>query len=288
MSIVRLLHPRSHDLGGGFPVRRALPALEQRSVGPFVFFDHFGPIEVTPDKNIDVRPHPHIGLATVSYLFDGAIIHRDSLANTQRIEPGAINWMTAGRGIVQSERRPEDLKARAYLIHGLQLWAALPQQAEEAEPAFFHTPAHLIPTGAEQGVTVRVLIGSAFGLHSPVSTHSETVYLDIFATAGSTFALPPASGECAIYSVDKSLVIDGLNVVPGVLAVLSRNATTRISCAEDARFVVIGGEPLDGPRHVWWNFVSSRKERIEQAKADWNARRMGDIPGETEWIPLPG
>jgi redox-sensitive bicupin YhaK (pirin superfamily) len=287
MAIVKVLMPRSHDLGGGLVVRRSLPALDQRSVGPFIFFDHFGPIEVQPEDNIDVRPHPHIGLATVTYLFDGAMVHRDSLAHTQRIEPGAVNWMTAGRGIVHSERRPEDLRARVHTIHGLQLWAALPRNNEEVAPAFVHTPADLIPTWDEGGVTARVLIGRAFGRNSPVTTYSKTLYLDILANPGGTLSLPPMDGECAIYSLNQRLIVDGFGVEPGALAILSRSAMTRISCPDGARYVVIGGEPVDGQRHIWWNFVSSRKERIEQAKSDWVAGRMGSISGETEWIPLP-
>lgn len=288
MALDRIVKPRSHDLGGGFLVRRALPAPDQRSVGPFVFFDHFGPIEVKPENNFDVRPHPHIGLATVTYLFDGAMVHRDSLANTQRIEPGAINWMTAGRGIVHSERRPEDLRARLHRVHGLQLWTALPTKDEEVAPAFIHTPAQRIPTWDQGGVTARVLIGSAFGLQSPVETYSETLYLDILAKPGASLTLPPMSGECAVYSVDQPLTVDGAGVEPGMLAILSRSAATAIHSPEGARYVVIGGEPVDGQRHLWWNFVSTRRERIEQAKTDWAARRMGEIPGETEWIPLPG
>ncbi len=288
MAIVKVLKPRSHDLGGGLIVRRSLPALEQRSIGPFVFFDHFGPIEVKPEDNIDVRPHPHIGLATVTYLFRGAMVHRDSLANTQRIEPGAINWMTAGRGIVHSERRPEDLRAQVHVIHGLQLWAALPREDEEVEPAFIHTPADAIPTWHGDGATARILIGSAFGLHSPVATYSETLYLDMLANPGATISHPPPTGEWAIYGVEKPLIVDGLGIEPGMLVLLSPSATTEVSCPDGARYIVIGGQPLDGYRHVWWNFVSSRKERIEQAKTDWMAHRMGVIPGETEWIPLPG
>ena len=288
MAEVKILKPRSHDLGGGMIVRRSLPALDRRSVGPFVFFDHFGPIEVKPENNFDVRPHPHIGLATVTYLFDGAMVHRDSLVNTQRIEPGAINWMTAGRGVVHSERRPKDLRARVHTLHGLQLWAALPREDEEVEPAFIHTPTHLIPTWNSDGVSARVLIGTAFGLRSPVSTYSETLYLDILASPGAILSLPPMNGECAIYSVDKRLIVNGLGVESGTLAILPDSAATKLSCPDGARYVVIGGAPVDAHRHIWWNFVSSRKERIEQAKADWTARRMGDIPGETEWIPLPG
>ena len=288
MAVAKIVKPRNHDLGGGMMVRRALPAPDQRSVGPFVFFDHFGPIEVRPENNFDVRPHPHIGLATVTYLFDGAMVHRDSLANTQRIEPGAINWMTAGRGVVHSERRPKDLQARVHVLHGLQLWAALPRQDEEVEPVFIHTPAHLIPTWDQDGVSARVLIGSAFGLLSPVSTHSETLYLDILASPGAILSLPPISGECAIYSVDKPMIVDGVGIESGTLALLTAGATTTLFFPDGAHCIVIGGEPVDGQRHIWWNFVSSRKERIEQAKADWMARRMGEIVGETEWIPLPG
>jgi hypothetical protein len=196
--------------------------------------------------------------------------------------------MTAGRGVVHSERRPEDLRAQLHMLHGLQLWAALPRQDEEVDPEFIHTPAHLIPTWDADGVTARVLIGAAFGLHSPVSTYSETLYLDILASPGAILSLPPTDGERAIYSLDKRVLVDGFGIESCTLAILSGGATTKLSCPDGAHCVVIGGEPLDGRRHIWWNFVSSSKERIEQAKADWMARRMGEILGETEWIPLPG
>ena len=268
-------------------VRRVLPALEQRSIGPFVFFDHFGPIDVKPENNFDVRPHPHIGLATVTYLFEGAMVHRDSMGYVQRIEPGAINWMTAGRGVVHSERRPEDLRERVHSNHGLQLWAALPAKDEEVEPAFIHTPSLNIPTGEEGGLAIRVLIGQAFGVRSPVSTYAETIYLDIRANAGSTLQLTPELGELAIYSVHGDLTVDGAHIGPGAMAVLAPSSSAKAEAPNGARFVVIGGESLDGPRHVWWNFVSTRKERIEQAKSDWLAQRMGAVPGDSEWIPLP-
>jgi redox-sensitive bicupin YhaK (pirin superfamily) len=270
-------------------VRRLLPSLGQRSVGPFVFFDHFGPIEVRPEDNFDVRPHPHIGLATVSYLFEGAMVHRDSMGYVQRIEPGAINWMTAGRGVIHSERRPKELQDRVYTNHGLQLWAALPAKDEEVDPAFFHTPAERIPIWQEGGVTARVLIGSAFELRSPVRTLAETLYLDIRVDPGCamTLALASAPAERAIYSVDNAVIVDGVPVESGTMAVLASDPAT-IAAPKGARFVVIGGEPIDGYRHMWWNFVSTRKERIEQAKNDWLAQRMGMVPGETEWIPLPG
>lgn len=285
---VRLtLQPRLRDLGGGMQVRRLLPAGEMPSVGPFVFFDHFGPLAVRPQDNHDVRPHPHIGLATVTYLFEGAMMHRDSLGVTQRIEPGAINLMTAGRGIVHSERRPEDLRGRTYTNHGLQLWLALPLDAEETEPAFEHIPAGRIPALELPGATLRVMIGTAFGLSSPVSTFQPTLYLDVDARPGAQIELEATPLERAVYSVDGALEIDGSAVAPHTLAVLEPGVAARIGAAGGARFVLVGGAPPDGPRYVWWNFVSSSKARIEVAKADWRAQRLGDIPGETDWIPLP-
>ncbi len=287
MAIVRISKPRMHDLGGGMMVRRVLPALEQRSVGPFVFFDHFGPLEVRPENNFDVRPHPHIGLATVTYLFEGAMVHRDSMGYVQPIEPGAVNWMTAGRGVVHSERRPPELRNKVHTNHGLQLWAALPAKDEEMEPAFFHTPAQRIPIRKEDGVTARVLIGNAFALNSPVHTFAETLYLDIGIDPGGALTLAPVQGERALYSVDNPFTVGGATVEPCTMAVLDSDSAT-ITAPEGARLVVIGGEPIDGYRHMWWNFVSTRKERIEQAKNEWTAQSMGTVAGETEWIPLPG
>jgi redox-sensitive bicupin YhaK (pirin superfamily) len=276
------------DIGGGFMVRRLLPTLATQSVGPFVFFDHFGPITTQPADNHDVRPHPHIGLSTVTYLFDGAMLHRDSLGSVQRIEPGAINWMTAGRGIVHSERAPEDLRGTTYDIHGLQLWAALPLAHEETDPAFFHTPAAALPEWSQPGIRARVLVGNAFDRQSPVKTFSTTLYVDIAAEPGVTLALPSEPGiERAVYSVDRPIVADNSDVPPFTMAVLAPGHDSTIVAPQGARYVVIGGEPLDGRRTVWWNFVSSSKDRIEQAKADWREQRMGRIPGEHEWIPLP-
>ena len=288
MPTADLIRPRLRDIGGGFMVRRLLPTLPTQSVGPFVFFDHFGPITTQPDDNHDVRPHPHIGLSTVTYLFDGAMLHRDSLGSVQRIEPGAINWMTAGRGIVHSERAPEDLRGTTYDIHGLQLWAALPKAFEETEPAFYHTPAPALPTWSQPGIRARVLIGEAFGRTSPVKTFSTTLYVDIAADPQSALRLASEPGqERAVYSVDRPIVADGGEVGPFTMAVLAPGRESTIVAPQGARYVVIGGEPLDGRRTVWWNFVSSSKERIERAKADWQAQRMGQIPGEHEWIPLP-
>jgi redox-sensitive bicupin YhaK (pirin superfamily) len=289
MPIDDLLRPRERDLGGGFMVRRLLPASLRQSVGPFVFFDHFGPVTTRPGDNHDVRPHPHIGLATVTYLFEGAMLHRDTLGSVQRIEPGAINWMTAGSGIVHSERAPPDLRGTTHVAHGLQLWAALPKAFEETEPAFHHTPAAAIPAFSQPGIEVRVLIGQAFGQQSPVSTFAPTLYLDVALSAGATLTLPPHgnAAERAIYPLDHPLVIDGAEVPAFTMAVLTPGATATIVAPQGARCAVIGGEPLDGPRFIFWNFVSSSKERIEAAKSDWTQQRMGQIAGEHEWIPLP-
>ena len=280
---------RSHvkDLGGGFTVKRVLPNAQRQSVGPFLFFDHFGPVELAPEVAFDVRPHPHIGLATVTYLFDGAIMHRDSLGNARVIEPGAINWMTAGRGIVHSERTPDELRAKSRRMHGLQLWAGLPHANEEDAPNFVHTPATAIPLVEGNDWTVRVLIGSAFGRTSPVAVYSPTLYLDIALAPGAALRLPATVAERAIYPVDAAVTLDELAVEPQTMVVLNADIEARLHARDGARVIVIGGAPLDGPRTVWWNFVSSSRERIERAKAEWTAQAMGQVPGETEFIPLP-
>jgi len=283
---LQMLAGHQKDLGGGFLVRRLLPAAARRSVGPFIFFDHFGPSREEPGVNHDVRPHPHIGLATVTYLFEGAMLHRDSLGSHQLIEPGAINWMTAGRGIVHSERRPESLRDTTYVNHGLQLWVALPREAEEAEPSFEHTPAAAIPELQEGDATVRVLVGEAFGQRSPVHTLAPTLYLDIQLSAGGRLDLPPLAPEMALYVVQGTLLVNGHAVPTQQMAVLGSESVS-LSASDATRLVVIGGAPLDGPRHIWWNFVSSRRERITQAADDWQAQRLGQVPGETEFIPLP-
>jgi redox-sensitive bicupin YhaK (pirin superfamily) len=275
------------DLGGGFVVSRLLPSARRRSIGPFVFFDHFGPATERPGLNHDVRPHPHIGLATVTYLFEGAMMHRDSLGNAQRIEPGAINWMTAGRGIVHSERKPDDLRDRSYLNHGLQLWVALPRDHEEDEPSFSHTPATAISESRVGDAQVRVLVGEAFGARSPVQPAAPTLYLDIQLPDGGTLELPPLAPEMAAYPVQGGVTVNGQSIEPGAMAVLEPGQPVRLSGVGATRVVVVGGEPLDGPRYIWWNFVSSRRERILQASADWEAQRMGAVPGDPEFIPLP-
>lgn len=288
MTDALLLQPHDKDLGGGFKVRRLLPAAKRRSVGPFVFFDHFGPATEVPGSEHDVRPHPHIGLATVTYLFEGTMMHRDSLGSVQEIRPGAINWMTAGRGIVHSERKPEALREATYVNHGLQLWAALPQAHEEAEPSFTHTAAAEIPALDVQGVPVRVLIGEAFGVRSPVATFSKTLYLDVALPAGARFELPALATELAVYPVDGDITLNGEPVAQHTMATLAEGQGGVLAAQGAVRLVVIGGEPLDGPRFITWNFVSSRRERILEAGADWSAQRMGHVPGETEFIPLPG
>ena len=288
MPDLQTLAPHTKDLGGGFVVRRSLPAAQRQAVGPFVFFDHFGPITAHPGDNHDVRPHPHIGLATVTYLFEGAMMHRDSTGVVQRIEPGAINLMIAGRGIVHSERTPKDLLGVERRSHGLQLWLALPPEREEDLPSFQHVPGGEIPAREIDGVLVRVLIGSAFGLDSPVRTLSPTLYVDLnFPLAsGATIAIPAAAEERALYSVDHDVELDGTLVPAHTMVVLEAGSAPVLAAPRGGRIVLIGGAPL-GHRFMVWNFVSSRRERIVQAQDDWEAQRFERVPGETEFIPLP-
>jgi redox-sensitive bicupin YhaK (pirin superfamily) len=291
MPVAHLLKPHAKELSPGFPVRRLLPAAVKQAVGPFLFFDHFGPVVAGPEDNHDVRPHQHIGLATVTYLFEGAMMHRDSLGFVQRIEPGAINWMTAGRGIVHSERTPEELRGSERRSHGLQLWVGLPADHEEDHPSFRHTPASDIPEVVERDARIRVLIGEFAGRKSPVTTLQPTLYLDIDAAPGARIMLPASMAgtlvERGIYPLDNPLVVDGEPVAAQHLAVIEPGAQAIVEAPAGGRFAVIGGQALDGPRFMWWNFVSTRKARIEEAKAAWADQRMGQISGETEWIPLP-
>jgi redox-sensitive bicupin YhaK (pirin superfamily) len=287
MGIAQQLTGHQKDLGGGFTVRRLLPAAQRHSVGPFVFFDHFGPVTELPGTNHDVRPHPHIGLATVTYLFEGAMMHRDSLGSEQLIEPGAVNWMSAGRGIVHSERKPDALREASFVNHGLQLWTALPRAHEEDEPFFEHTPASAIPQVQLGDAQVRLLVGKAFGQASPVGAQSPTLYLDVRLPAGGLLELPALAPELAVYPVQGDLLLDGEGLAACTMALLQPGRPVRIAAPSGARLAVVGGEPLDGPRHMWWNFVSSSKERILQAADDWAAQRMGQVPGDSEFIPLP-
>lgn len=287
MPIRHQLQGRGRDLGGGFEVRRLLPAAACRSVGPFIFFDHFGPLQVAAEARHEVRPHPHIGLATVTYLFEGAIMHRDSLGVVQRIEPGAINWMTAGRGVVHSERTPEDLLGKARRMHGLQLWVALPAETEDCAPDFMHYPARALPILDEAGVRVRVLVGEVHGARSPVATALQTLYLDVSLAAGGAFRVAPLAEERALYCVAGEITVDGVPVPAHTLIVLEREIALQVASVGESRFVVIGGETLAEPRFMWWNFVSTRRERIGQAAADWDDGRFPPVPGDDERIPLP-
>ena len=286
MGIVAEIVGHEKELGG-LRVRRVLPSLARQSVGPFLFFDHLGPLTVEPETDIDIRPHPHIGIATVTFLFDGALMHRDSLGHAQRIEPGAVNWMTAGRGIVHSERRPDDLHGRRYTAHGLQLWTGLPREREDAEPDFVHTPADALPAFHDAGLEGRVLVGAAFGARSPVAAAPPTLYVLLALAAGTATTIPPIAPQLAIYPVDAAISVDGRPLARGVLAVLDPDRPVRVWSAAAGRLVLIGGEPLDGRRLTWWNFVSTRRERIAAAAADWAAQRMGTIDGEPSYIPLP-
>ena len=286
MTELQHISPHAKDLGGGFTVRRLLPSALRQAVGPFLFFDHFGPVVAKPSDNHDVRPHPHIGLATVTYLFEGAMLHRDSTGVVQRIEPGAINWMTAGRGIVHSERTPDDLRGAVRRSHGLQLWAALPPEHEEDAPSFSHTPASAIPELHRDGVAVRLLIGAAFGLVSPVKTLSPTLYADLAFEPGASLVLPAAAPERALYSVDQGFTVDDVAVPAFTMLVLPEGREPVIGAPHGARLALVGGAPL-GHRFMVWNFVSSRKQRIVQAQDDWEAQRFERVPGETEFIPLP-
>jgi len=278
--------PRPRDIGG-FEVRRVLPSLECRSVGPFVFFDQMGPAELEPGHGIDLRPHPHIGLATVTYLFAGTIIHRDSLGFVQAIEPGAVNWMTAGRGIVHSERSDSELRKRRQKLYGIQIWIALPKADEETVPEFIHYAAESLPVIAGEGKRVRVIAGSLFGKKSPVKIFSPLFYADATLEPKSSLALESDYQERAIYILEGSVEVGGQSFDPGRLLVFGSGEEIIAKANSTARLLVFGGAPLDGPRHVWWNFVSSSRERIEQAKADWKAGRFAAVPDETEYIPLP-
>jgi redox-sensitive bicupin YhaK (pirin superfamily) len=278
------IEPRVRSLGE-FDVRRVLPAAKRRMVGPFVFFDHMGPAVFPPGKGIAVRPHPHIGLATITYLFEGEIMHRDSLGFVQPIQAGAVNLMTAGRGIVHSERASDDLGVTSRL-HGIQSWIALPLELEEMEPGFSHYPASALPEIDVGGCAVRVIMGAAFGRSSPVATYSPTLYAEIRMPRGTRLALPADAAERAAYVASGVVEIDGAPHRDGVMAVARLGATLELAATADSRVLVIGGEPI-GARHIWWNFVSSSKERIEQAKQDWVAGRFGKVPGDDELIPLP-
>jgi hypothetical protein len=287
-AIAHVVVPRTVDLGDGFAVRRALPSARSRMVGPFIFFDHFGPAEFRAGNGLDVRPHPHIGLATVTYLFDGEIVHRDSLGTAVAIRPGEVNWMTAGRGIVHSERTGADKRVTGSPIHGLQMWVALPAAKEEMDAGFAHHETAEFPLVADNGKSVRVVVGSLYGAASPVPTLHETVFADVQLAAGGTLPIDADHEERALYLIDGEIDIAGDTFAPGQLLVFKPGDKLSVTAAKPAHFVIVGGAPMDGPRHIWWNFVSSRKDRIEQAKAEWKAGHFDKVPGdEIEFIPLP-
>lgn len=286
-SVALTIQPRPRDLGG-FEVARILPARERRMVGPFIFLDHMGPSDFDPGQGADVRPHPHIGLATITYLFAGAFMHRDSLGTEQLVEPGAVNWMTAGRGIVHSERTPPAYRERGGPLHGLQSWVALPKDREEVDPGFQHCARRDLPEIDQNGVVMRLIAGSAYGETSPVKTLSPLFYLDAMMPAGSRFSLPPEHEDRALYPIDAPITVDGVVCQPQALAVLGSGNAVDIAAHDATRLIILGGEPLDGERFIWWNLVSSSKERIEVAKRDWTERRFPPVPGdEHEFIPLP-
>jgi redox-sensitive bicupin YhaK (pirin superfamily) len=286
-AISQVIVPRTVDLGD-FAVRRALPSARTRMVGPFIFFDHFGPAEFHAGNGLDVRPHPHIGLATVTYLFDGEIMHRDSLGTAMAIKPGEVNWMTAGRGIVHSERTRPERRVDGEPIHGLQMWVALPAAKEEMDAGFAHHATAEFPVAKENGKNVRVVVGSLYGASSPVPTVHETIFGDVHLKAGMSLPLDADHEERAIYVIEGVVDIAGDKFEPGRLLVFKPGDAATITAVNNTHFVIVGGAPMDGPRHIWWNFVSSRKERIEQAKADWKAGHFDKVPGdEVEFIPLP-
>ena len=286
-AIEKVIVPRSHDLGG-FQVRRALPAIGQRMVGPFIFFDQMGPAEFHLGEGLDVRPHPHIGLSTVTYLFDGEIMHRDSLGTALAIKPGAVNLMTAGRGIVHSERTGMEARATGPKLYGIQAWLALPKTHEEIAPEFKHHGAGELPRIVEGGKRISLIMGSAYGQTSPVKFPWDALYAEAVLSPGAILPLDPDYDERAIYIVSGKVDIAGDEFGAGQLLVFKPGDRISILAIDQARVMIVGGEPMDGPRNIWWNFVSSSKERIEQAKHEWKTGRFDTVPGdESEFIPLP-
>jgi len=281
-----IIAPRVHDLGG-FQVRRAVPSVQARSVGPFVFVDHMGPAIFEPGRGIDVRPHPHIGLATVTFLWAGTITHRDTLGSQQDITAGDVNWMTAGRGIAHSERTPALLREAGLAMHGMQTWVALPRKDEETAPSFHHHPAASLPRIERDGALLRIIAGRSYATESPVRVFADTLCVAIDLVADATVAIDDSHIERALYVLDGEAQIDGADIPRQHLVVFDRGTRPLLRAKTPLKAMLLGGEPLDGPRHLWWNFVSSSQERIEQAKQDWLEGRFGKIAGDDEFIPLP-
>ncbi len=288
MTILQVIDSRQRDLGG-FVVRRVLPAGVRQMVGPFIFFDHMGPTRFAPGYGIDVRPHPHIALATVTYLFSGSLEHRDSLGAVQEIRPGDVNWMSAGRGIAHSERTPQAVRASGdHDVHGIQSWVALPDGHEDGEPTFVHYSASTLPTRAGDGIDLTIIAGEAFGLRSPVVTLWPTLYVHAQFAQGATLEVPADHGERAVYVVQGELVVGEIPVAEGELAVLEPETKVMLRAAHGrTRAMLLGGAHFPTPRFIWWNFVASSQERIERAKERWERRQFPEVLGETEFIPLP-
>ncbi len=286
--MLRVIEGRPRDLGG-FEVRRVLPAAGQHTVGPFIFFDHIGPALLARGGGVDVRPHPHIGLATVTYLFEGAFVHRDSLGSNQVIRPGDVNWMVAGRGIVHSERTPPEQRSApgGAAIHGIQTWVALPREQEEIEPAFEHHPAQSLPQISLPGARMCLIAGAAYGAQAPAKVYSPLFYLSAELADDAELALPMEYSERAVYVVDGEIQVDGRQYRVGQMPVFEPGIDVRVRTRAPARIMLLGGATLDGPRHIWWNFVSSSTERIERAKLEWREQRFAPVPGDDERIPLP-
>lgn len=285
-SLELVIVPRARDLGG-FEVRRALPHGKRQMVGPFIFFDQMGPVQFVAGQGMDVRPHPHIGLATVTYLFDGRVMHRDSEGNTLEIEPGAMNLMTAGRGIAHSERTPGETRADGGRMYGIQSWIALPEAHEETDPSFQHFDVSVLPTVEDNGVKARIIAGSAFGRTSPVGMLSDWLYAEVMLEAGASVPLDPDHEERAVYVVEGTVDVAGERFEGPRLLIFRPGDRIKVTAVGSARLMFLGGTAMEGPRYIWWNFVSSRKERIEQAKEDWKSGRFKPVPDETEFIPLP-
>lgn len=286
MPPLTLLEPHTKDLGG-FEVRRLLPSHPHKMVGPFIFFDHMGPARLPAGGGVDVRPHPHIGLATVTYLFEGALMHRDSLGTVQRIEPGAVNWMTAGHGIVHSERSPDDERPGGPRLHGIQTWLALPLAHEKAEPAFSHHPKADIPLITLPGVYMHLIAGTAFGRTAPTPTYSPMFYVAVEMEAGAAFELPLEHEERGVYAVSGDVQVGDSALPVRHLAVVPPSTPVRICARAASRVMLIGGASMDGDRHIWWNFVASTRELIDEAARRWANAGFPLVPGETEFIPLP-
>ena len=286
-AIETIIVPRLRDIGA-FMVRRSLPAAERQMVGPFIFLDHFGPAEMISSEKFDVRPHPHIGLATVTYLYEGAIVHRDSVGSRQAIQPGDVNWMTAGKGIAHSERGPEELRGTTVRSHGFQMWVALPKEKEEAAPSFFHHGKADLPVISGDGATVRLAVGSLYGERAPAATFSEMFFADAALAAGAKLPLDASHEERAAYLAEGTVEIGGDTFEPGRLVVFKPGEGMTIAAKTPARLILLGGEAMDGPRHIWWNFVSSSKERIAAAREDWKNGQFDKVFGdEKDFIPLP-